>query len=102
MCLKPASTKEDADIGPIVTLREEGEEKPPWESVAALSPATKAMAFSSLVKLGVLLSSSLSQAVKRKTAISDRIENLIFIIFALKDTKPSIDFGFVSNILFKS
>ncbi len=34
---------EDADIGPIVTLREEGEEKPPWESVAALSTAAKAL-----------------------------------------------------------
>lgn len=35
--------REDADIGPIVTLREEGEEKPPWESVAPLSPAAKAL-----------------------------------------------------------
>ena len=35
--------REDADIGPIVTLREEGEEKPPWESVAPLSPAAKVL-----------------------------------------------------------
>ena len=35
--------REDADIGPIVTLREEDDEKPPWESVAALSFAAKAL-----------------------------------------------------------
>lgn len=35
--------REDADIGPIVALVEESDEKPPWESVAALSPAAKVL-----------------------------------------------------------